>query len=401
MAMRIDSHMHLSKPEVSQQFGPDLVGHVERTMGRMAAQDIAMGIVAHGLPAATLDQVVARYGSTFKGLLYVWGQGLAQNLAEIEQYGENPNIIGIKVYPNSFENSDFRRALEPILASIAGKRWLIQVHSNPVVASDLSIPLQVVEFADDVDLPVVMVHTGGHQFLQLAGALEHGVPRNLYFDTSMVQNLFCDSPLRKQLEWLLGLVPEDRLLWGSDYPEFPFGDALAALSRLGFGEADSERICWHNPMKLLRDHTETSLPTGPATEGWQRRSTDWTDKVVFRTAGPAPDDFDGFTFFWGAPEVAPDDAEVEWGFILPDGTEHIMHGCRAGPPGTTFRTDVCPDHPAGDARQYRGRQIRMLFRSPSGRIRLRGARYEFAFHKANIDGDITWRKPFRTVDAIT
>ena len=219
MAMRIDSHMHLSKWDVSKSFDSDLIAHIERTVERMRAHDIAMGIVAHGLPAPTLDQVVTKYGSTFKGLLYVWGQGLKQNLDEIDRYGDNPNIIGIKIYPNNFENSEFLSAIKPICERIKDKRWIIQVHTSPVVHTDLAIPLQTIQLAHDVDLPVVMVHTGGHQFLQLCGWLGHGIPGNLYFETSAVQNMFCDSPVGSQLRWLLGLVPEDRLLWGSDYPE--------------------------------------------------------------------------------------------------------------------------------------------------------------------------------------
>jgi len=261
MDRMIDAHIHLSKAGISESFDSELIGHIDETLAAMVKQQIVMGIVAHGLPSATLDQVVTRYASAFKGLLHVRGWEVEKSLEEIEQYGENPNIVGIKIYPNSFEGSDFRRALRLICERIATKRWIIQVHSNPVVAADLGVPLETVLFARETDLPVVMVHTGGTQFLQLAGWLQHGVPDNLYFETSGIQNMFCDSPLRSQVKWLLDLVPQERLLWGSDYPDYAFSDALRAFAQLDFTDEDMMRIAWQNPMKLLRDHTDTELPS--------------------------------------------------------------------------------------------------------------------------------------------
>jgi predicted TIM-barrel fold metal-dependent hydrolase len=255
----IDSHMHLSKDGVDDSWSPGFVRHLDETLELMEEQAIAMGIVAHGLPAETLDQVVTTHGSRFKGLLHVFGQDIEQSIREIERYGENPNIIGIKIYPDSFTGSDFRSAMGPVIERIKGKPWIIQVHSSPVTDSDLGIPLQIVLFSHDVDLPVVMVHSGGHQFLQLSVWLKHGVPENLYFDTSATQNLLCDSPYRPHLKWLLDLIPEDRLLWGSDYPEYPFKGALAALRALGFGDPDVARIAWKNPLRLLREHTNTDV----------------------------------------------------------------------------------------------------------------------------------------------
>lgn len=256
----IDSHMHLSKDGVDDSWGSALTQHINDTVALMEKQGIIMGVVAHGLPAETLDQVVTEYGSRFKGLLHVFGQDIEQSIKEIEQYGDNPNIIGIKIYPNSFTGSDFRSVIGPVIERIKQKPWIIQIHSSPVTDSDLGIPLQTVLFSREVDLPVVMVHSAGPQFLQLSGWLKYGVPDNLYFDTSATQNLLCDSPYNPHLKWLLDLIPEDRLLWGSDYPEFSFEEALEAFRKLGFSDSDVERIAWKNPMQLLDEHTNTALP---------------------------------------------------------------------------------------------------------------------------------------------
>ena len=65
----IDSHMHLSKDEIDVSWGSELTQHIDATVALMEKQGIIMGIVAHGLPAETLDQVVTTYDSRFKGLL--------------------------------------------------------------------------------------------------------------------------------------------------------------------------------------------------------------------------------------------------------------------------------------------------------------------------------------------
>ncbi len=256
----IDSHMHLSKDGVDDSWSDEFRKHVSTTLGLMDQSGIELGIVAHGLPAETLDRAVTEHDSRFKGLLHVYGQNLAEGIEDIEQFGDNPNIIGIKIYPNSFVGSDYRSVIGPVIERIKSKPWIIQVHSSPVTDSDLGIPLQTALFAHEVELPVVMVHSGGPQFLQLSVWLKHGIPDNLYFDTSATQNVFANSTYAPHFKWLLDLVPEDRLLWGSDYPEFSFDDALMAFQSLGFSETDLSRIAWENPLRFLREHTRTSLP---------------------------------------------------------------------------------------------------------------------------------------------
>lgn len=84
------------------------------------------------------------------------------NKKNIEKFAKHPNIVGVKIYPNTFDNSEFIKAIQPILKQIEYNNWIIQKDSNPVVKSDIVIPLEIVELALKTNLPVVMVHSGGH-----------------------------------------------------------------------------------------------------------------------------------------------------------------------------------------------------------------------------------------------
>lgn len=108
--------------------------------------------------------------------------------------------MGIKIYPNVFGNSNFIKKIKPILQSIESNKWIIQIHSNPIVKPDIGILLYIVKFAYETDLPTVIVHSGGHQFQQLSSWINHP-PESLYFDTSVIQNIFDDSPYFSHLKW--------------------------------------------------------------------------------------------------------------------------------------------------------------------------------------------------------
>ncbi len=114
-----------------------------------------------GIPLDLLDKLLIQFPNWFKGLLRI-GNDMEFNKKNIEKFAKHPNIVGVKIYPNTFDNSEFIKAIQPILKQIEYNNWIIQIDSNPVVKSDIVIPLEIVELALKTNLPVVMVHSGGH-----------------------------------------------------------------------------------------------------------------------------------------------------------------------------------------------------------------------------------------------
>lgn len=246
----IDAHMHIRPAELGPESDVDLNQFVESIIGQMEPAGVKGGIIASNtMEHDQLDMVTRRYGEHFIGLLNMLPD-MERNLAEIDKYGHNPSIIGLKVYPNLWEGSAFIRHLQPVLDEIKDRRWIIQVHSNPVVFEEVGLPLQVRQLAWRVDLPVVMVHSGGHQFLQLYNMVDD-TPENLFFDTSAIQNIFCDTPFRSHVAWLFERL-SDHLFWASDYPGFSFESAHTALEKYGFSDQEMADICYHNCARFLR-----------------------------------------------------------------------------------------------------------------------------------------------------
>ena len=249
--MALDAHMHLRPVDLESDCEGALISYTQSVIEKMERAGVGGGILASNtMEHDQLDIVTRRFSGHFLGLLNMVPD-MSQNLADIEKYGDNPNIVGIKIYPNLWEDSKFSDDIQPVLDEIEGRRWFIQVHSNPVVFEEVGLPLQVRELAWKAELPVVMVHCGGHQFMQVYGMLGH-IPENLYFDTSAIQNIFCDSPARQQVRWLFERLGE-RVFWASDYPGYTFEAALSAVEKYEFSSEKLIDLRYRNCVRFLED----------------------------------------------------------------------------------------------------------------------------------------------------
>lgn len=256
--MIIDAHMHImfdkNKHSNSED---DFFKFVESVIQKMRNNSISGGILAQGVPLDLLDKILKRYPNWFRGLLPI-GDDMEFNKKNINKFSKNSNIVGVKIYPNVYENSDFVKNIQPILKYIKKNNWIIQIHSNPVVKSDIGIPLEIVELALKTNLPIVMVHSGGHQFQQLSSWINHP-PKNLYFDTSTIQNMFDESPYLPHLKWFLNQIPEGHLFWGSDFPDYSFKEALNSFKKLNFDESLTNDILSNNVLEFLKENTDTNF----------------------------------------------------------------------------------------------------------------------------------------------
>ncbi|MFO7814518.1 MAG: amidohydrolase family protein [Halanaerobiales bacterium] len=251
--MITDAHMHIifdkDKHGNSEE---NFFTFVESVIQKMKNNSISSGILAQGVPLNLLDKTLKRYPNWFKGLLPI-GNDLELNKKNIEKFSKNPNIVGVKIYPNVFKDSEIIKNIQPIKKDIENNNWIVQIHSNPVVKSDIGIPLEIVELATKTNLPIVMVHSGGHQFQQLSSWINH-TPENLYFDTSAIQNIFEDSPYLPHLKWFLKKIPEGRLFWGSDFPDYSFEKALNSFEKIELDENLKNNI-----LDFLKKNTDTNV----------------------------------------------------------------------------------------------------------------------------------------------
>ena len=74
---------------------------------------------------------------------------------------------------------------------------------------------------------------------------------NIHFDLSGTITVVADSPLEPEFVWTLRNVGIDRVLLGSDYPQFSLASSVEALARLDLSEAEKAKIRVGNARRLF------------------------------------------------------------------------------------------------------------------------------------------------------
>jgi predicted TIM-barrel fold metal-dependent hydrolase len=102
-------------------------------------------------------------------------------------------------------------------------------------------------------LTAVIAHAGVPEYDEHADLVEQ-YP-NVYLDTTMVGTDFLNSmagPARVEVVRRWGVL-EDRVVFGTDFPNIPYAYAhqLEALERFDLGDGWLRAVCWTNPSRLL------------------------------------------------------------------------------------------------------------------------------------------------------
>jgi predicted TIM-barrel fold metal-dependent hydrolase len=102
----------------------------------------------------------------------------------------------------------------------------------------------------------VFAHMGGMHFrfwniLALARTAKGFGLENVHFDISGTVVLVADSPIEAEFVWTLRTIGTDRVLLGSDFPQFSLAQTLDALERLDLDEREKARIRDGNARRLF------------------------------------------------------------------------------------------------------------------------------------------------------
>jgi predicted TIM-barrel fold metal-dependent hydrolase len=102
---------------------------------------------------------------------------------------------------------------------------------------------------------IVLAHLGGPRFseMMIFAAARKFVwyPKNVWFDLSVVAQMFARSPYRDQLAFVCRSIGLDRVLFASDYPVSTPAGALEDVRALGFTEAEEKQVMHDNMARLL------------------------------------------------------------------------------------------------------------------------------------------------------
>jgi predicted TIM-barrel fold metal-dependent hydrolase len=102
----------------------------------------------------------------------------------------------------------------------------------------------------------VFAHTGGLNFrfwniLAIARTARDFFADNIHFDISGTVLLAADSPIEEEFVWTLRNIGIDRVLLGSDYPQFSLAQTLDAHERLDLDESEKAKIRYTNAQRLF------------------------------------------------------------------------------------------------------------------------------------------------------
>ena len=177
--------------------------------------------------------------------------------ATIEQVREmlqRPKCVGIKIHPEEhrYPIVEHGRAIFELAAEL---RAVVLTHSG----EPNSLPMDFVSFADDFpEATLILGHLGcsGAEAktpeLQVHAmqASRHG---NMYVDTSSAQSI-----MPGLIEWAVGEVGEERILFGTDTPLYFAASQRARIDHADLSDEQKRMILCDNARRILPIPNESS-----------------------------------------------------------------------------------------------------------------------------------------------
>lgn len=107
------------------------------------------------------------------------------------------------------------------------------------------------------DTKIIFAHLGAMNFrfwnvLKAARTADGLFGDNIYFDISAIVVLIADSPIEDEFLWTVRNVGVDRVLLGSDYPQYSLEQTVNAFDRLNLDESEKSKIRYENARRLFR-----------------------------------------------------------------------------------------------------------------------------------------------------
>jgi uncharacterized protein len=159
-----------------------------------------------------------------------------------------PKCVGIKIHPEEHGYPIAERGRE-IFELAARLRTVVLSHSGETN----SLPADFVPFADDFpEVTLILAHLGNsgdavdcpELHVRAIQASRHG---NIYSDTSSGQSL-----LPGLIEWAVGEVGAERILFGTDTPLYFSPSQRARIDHANLSDEDKRMILWDNARRILR-----------------------------------------------------------------------------------------------------------------------------------------------------
>ena len=167
--------------------------------------------------------------------------------AQAREMLRRPKCVGIKIHPDQhvYPIAQHGRAIFEFAAELGA---VVQTHSGDAN----SPPDDFVPFANDFpEVTLILSHLGcdgltGPAFDLQVRAIQAAKHGNVYTDTSSMRSLVAGL-----IEWAVGEVGADRILYGTDSPAYFAPAQRARIDHAELGDDDKRRILHDNAQRLL------------------------------------------------------------------------------------------------------------------------------------------------------
>jgi predicted TIM-barrel fold metal-dependent hydrolase len=221
----IDTHLHLSQRK-SADAGIAAAALAEDLAGSNILRGIVLHLEAHPWQAEEVAEALASQ-PRLRGFINIHPMS-PDACPRLRDGFEKLGFIGLKLHPR-LQHFDLNDPATHRLVTLAGEMGIPVLIDAFPDGDWLMMGFQPLAFAKLAkacpQTRLIIAHFGGHHCLDLM-MLAKRLP-NVWFDLSYSLLYYQDSPVVDQLLYCCRSMGYRRILYGSDYPDRPVGQALA------------------------------------------------------------------------------------------------------------------------------------------------------------------------------
>ena len=256
-AVDVHGHYGINFGDGSDQPLPYGSGSAETVSERARRSNVHWTIVSP-LNALMNGQILAGNEQTARvveevdGLLQwaVLSPLLQESFEQVRDLIQTPKCVGIKIHPQLHDYRIAEHGRE-IFGFAARHNLIVKSHSGEY----RSMPEDFVPFLDEFpEVRLIVAHLGcsdDKDSTHQVRAIQMSKHRNIYTDTSSAMNI---NP--GLLEWAVGEIGSDRILFGTDTPLYSVPMQRARIDWAEISDQDKQNILTDNAVKLFGGEIE-------------------------------------------------------------------------------------------------------------------------------------------------
>lgn len=205
-----------------------------------------------------IAEQVRAYPDRFIGFASVDPNDGVEAIELLEKCIRDYGLKGLKIHPSMQHfRADDVELLTPLMLKVEALSIPVLLHSWAWFdgQDNNSSPSRVMNLARKFpNITFIMAHTGGMRFMDLLVISRRkriGQLDNLYVDISSILFDVANGPMAPIFRWTLEQIGLDRVLMGSDFPDYSLVEMVKLVRDLGFDENGLKLVMGENAQRLF------------------------------------------------------------------------------------------------------------------------------------------------------